>query len=132
MTHKHFMQIAHVVASASYCNRAQVGAIIVKDGNIIAIGYNGSPSGWPNICEDDSGNTREEVLHAESNAIAKCAKSSSSSDEASIYVTHSPCVECAKLIMQSGITKVYYGQVYRCTKGIGMLILHGIDCELIV
>ena len=132
MNHKHYMQIANILASASYCNRAQVGSIIVKDGNIIAIGYNGTPSGWPNICEDDSGKTEEWVLHAESNAIAKCARAGYSSDGASIYVTHSPCVECAKLIVQAGITKVYYGQIYRCTKGLGILILHGIDCEQVI
>lgn len=126
------MGIARLVASRSYCNRLKVGAIIVKDGNVIAIGYNGTPSGWSNNCEDDSGKTREEVLHAESNAIAKCARSVSSSDGAHLYVTHSPCVSCAKLIMQAGITKVYYGQTYRDLRGIGMLIMHDIECEQVV
>ena len=127
-----FMKMAELVAGQSYCKRAQVGAVIVKDGNVIAIGYNGTPSGWPNICEDDSGRTKEEVLHAESNAIAKCARSVSSSDGAHLYVTHSPCVDCAKLIIQSGIGKVFYKVSYRDLRGIGMLIMHGIDCEQVV
>jgi len=127
-----FMKMAELVADQSYCKRAQVGAVIVKDGNVIAIGYNGTPSGWPNICEDDSGRTREEVLHAESNAIAKCARSVSSSDGAHLYVTHSPCVDCAKLIIQAGIGKVFYKVTYRDLRGIGMLIMHGIDCEQVV
>ena len=126
------MKMAELVAGQSYCKRAQVGAVIVKDGNVIAIGYNGTPSGWPNICEDDSGRTREEVLHAESNAIAKCARSVSSSDGAHLYVTHSPCVDCAKLIIQAGIGKVFYKVTYRDLRGIGMLIMHGIDCEQVV
>ena len=127
-----FMKMAELVAGQSYCKRAQVGAVIVKDGNVIAIGYNGTPSGWPNICEDDSGRTREEVLHAESNAIAKCARSVSSSDGAHLYVTHSPCVDCAKLIIQAGIGKVFYKVTYRDLRGIGMLIMHGIYCEQVV
>jgi len=126
------MKMAELVAGQSYCKRAQVGAVIVKDGNVIAIGYNGTPSGWPNICEDDSGRTREEVLHAESNAIAKCARSVSSSDGAHLYVTHSPCVDCAKLIIQAGIGKVFYKVTYRDLRGIGMLIMHGIYCEQVV
>ena len=126
------MKIAELVAGQSYCKRAQVGAVIVKDGNVIAIGYNGTPSGWPNICEDDSGRTREEVLHAESNAIAKCARSVSSSDGAHLYVTHSPCVDCAKLIIQAGIGKVFYKVTYRDLRGVGVLIMHGIDCEQVV
>lgn len=126
------MKIAELVAGQSYCKRAQVGAVIVKDGNVIAIGYNGTPSGWPNICEDDSGRTREEVLHAESNAIAKCARSVSSSDGAYLYVTHSPCVDCAKLIIQAGIVKVFYKLTYRDLRGVGVLIMHGIDCEQVV
>lgn len=126
------MKIAELVAGQSYCKRAQVGAVIVKDGNVIAIGYNGTPSGWPNICEDDSGRTREEVLHAESNAIAKCARSVSSSDGAHLYVTHSPCVDCAKLIIQAGIVKVFYKVTYRDLRGVGVLIMHGIDCEQVV
>ena len=127
-----FMKMTELVAGQSYCKRAQVGAVIVKDGNVIAIGYNGTPSGWPNICEDDSGRTREEVLHAESNAIAKCARSVSSSDGAHLYVTHSPCVDCAKLIIQAGIGKVFYKVTYRDLRGIGMLIMHGIYCEQVV
>ena len=126
------MKMAELVAGQSYCKRAQVGAVIVRDGNVIAIGYNGTPSGWPNICEDDSGRTREEVLHAESNAIAKCARSVSSSDGAHLYVTHSPCVDCAKLIIQAGIVKVFYKVTYRDLRGIGMLIMHGIYCEQVV
>jgi dCMP deaminase len=127
-----FMRIAKTIASASYCKRAQVGAILVKDGNIIAIGYNGTPKGWENICEDDSGKTKEYVMHAESNAIAKCAASGQSSHGATLYVTHSPCAQCAKLIIQCGIEKVYYGIAYRDFAGLSILDAHGIECEQLV
>lgn len=126
-----YMRIAYIVSEMSYCKRAQVGALIEKDGNVISIGYNGTPSGWENKCEGEDGKTKEEVLHAESNAIAKMARSSHSCDGATMYITHSPCLECAKMIVQSGINKVYYNKIYRCTKGISILLSHGIECEQI-
>jgi dCMP deaminase len=116
-----FMQIALTIASASYCIRKKVGALIVKNNNIIAIGYNGTISGFENICELKDGSTNPEVLHAESNAIAKCAKSSNNSDGATLYVTLSPCFECAKIIIQSGIKEVVYLEEYRNTEGIKLL-----------
>ena len=109
---KFFMEIAKVVSEQSKCNRSKVGAILVKDGNIIAIGYNGIPSGFCNDCEQDDV-TLPEVLHAESNAIAKCARSTSSADQSTIYTTMSPCFECSKLIIQAGITRVVYKYQYK-------------------
>lgn len=106
------MDIALMVAKQSKCKRAQVGAILVKDGNVIAIGYNGTPSGFCNDCESQ-GVTLPEVLHAESNAIAKCARSTSSADKATLYTTLSPCFECCKLIIQAGISRVVYKDLYR-------------------
>lgn len=108
------MDIALMVAKQSKCKRAQVGAILVKDGNVIAIGYNGTPSGFCNDCEHSLfENTLPEVLHAESNAIAKCARSTSSADKATLYTTLSPCFECCKLIIQAGISRVVYKEFYR-------------------
>jgi dCMP deaminase len=118
---KFYMVLALEVAKASYCQRKQVGALIVQGDNVIAIGYNGTISGFPNICELNDGTTSHDVLHAESNAIAKCAKSSNSSDGATLYVTLSPCFECAKIIIQSGIKKVYYLEKYRNTDGLNLL-----------
>ena len=106
------MEIAKVVSEQSKCNRSKVGAILVKEGNIIAIGYNGTPSGFCNDCEQDDV-TLPEVLHAESNAIAKCARSTSSADKATLYTTLSPCFECCKLIIQAGISRVVYKELYR-------------------
>jgi dCMP deaminase len=131
MTHNDYMQIAEIVASSSYCARAKVGAIIERDGNIIAIGYNGTPSGWENKCEDENGITKYEVLHAESNAIAKCARTGVSSNGGTMYVTHMPCLDCAKLIIQAGIEAVYYRNEYRMITGIDVLETHGIVCEKI-
>jgi len=127
-----YMRIAKEIASASYCKRAQVGAILVKDGNIIAMGYNGTPKGWDNKCEDENGDTKECVMHAESNAIAKCSGSHSSSHNSTMYVTHSPCAQCAKMIIQSGITKVYYEVIYRTISGLSLLDAHGIECEQLI
>lgn len=124
-----YMRVAAEFAKSSYCKRAQVGALIVKDGNVISFGYNGTPKGWDNTCEDCDNNTKPEVLHAESNAITKCSASANSSLGSEMYCTHSPCIDCAKLIIQSGITKVYYAQVYRDDKGLQILMSHGIDCE---
>jgi dCMP deaminase len=117
---KIYMGVAELISSASYCNIKKVGAIIVKDNSIISFGYNGTPSGFENNCEDN-GETKSIVLHAESNAISKCAMSVQSTFGASIYCTLSPCQECAKLIIQSGIKKVVYRELYRCYKGINLL-----------
>mgnify|MGYP001113282073 CR=1 FL=1 len=129
--HKHaYMKTAEIFAECSTAVRAKVGAIIVKDDRIISIGYNGMPSGWDNVCENfvgfDNGgkerlNTKPEVLHAEMNALMKLAKSTESGDGSSIFITHSPCLECAKGIYQSGIKKVYYSVNYRNTDGIDFL-----------
>ena len=116
-----YLGIAKEVSKASYCKRAQVGAIIVKDDNIISFGYNGTPSGFENVCECEDGNSKREVLHAESNALAKCSKSTYSSKDAVLYLTMSPCYDCAKLIIQSGITRVVYLEEYRITDGIELL-----------
>ena len=130
-----YMEVAKTFANLSSAQRLKVGAIVVKDDRIISIGYNGMPSGWDNCCEDvvrqdEVGHTvlksKPEVLHAESNAIAKLAKSPESGDGASIFITHSPCIDCAKLIYQSGITTVYYEESYRSTQGIDFLNKSGI------
>jgi dCMP deaminase len=113
--------MAHVWAKNSYCDRRQVGALIVKDRMIISDGYNGTPSGFENICEDETGTTKAYVLHAEANAITKVAKSHNSSEGATLYITDSPCVECAKLIIQSGIVRVVYDKKYRITDGLDLL-----------
>ena len=124
-----YMDVAERFAKLSSATRLQVGAIVVKDDRIISIGYNGMPSGWDNNCEDiveldelvPTYKSKPEVLHAESNAIAKLAKSPESGDGASIFITHSPCIDCAKLIYQSGIATVYYKNDYRSTQGIDFL-----------
>ena len=126
------MNIALTIASESYCIRKKVGAIIVKNNNIIAIGYNGTISGFPNICESENGNTRSDVLHAESNAIAKCAKSTNSSEGSTLYVTLSPCFECAKIIIQSGIKEVIYLEEYRNTDGIKLLNKSKVNVKQII
>jgi dCMP deaminase len=115
-----YMDVAERFAQLSSAKRLNVGAIVVKDDRIISIGYNGMPSGWDNECEHE-GKTKPEVLHAESNAIAKLAKSSESGNGATMFVTHSPCIDCAKLIYQSGIAAVYYKNDYRSTQGIEFL-----------
>ena len=116
------MSIAKEVANASYCKRAKVGAILVKDDNIISFGYNGTPAGFENICECKNEDiTRKEVLHAESNAITKCSKSCYSSSNSTLYITLSPCYECSKLIIQAGIKEVVYLKEYRNTEGIDLL-----------
>ena len=124
-----YMEMAAVWARNSYCKRLQVGALIVKDKMIISDGYNGTPSGFENICEDESGATKPYVLHAEANAITKVAKSGNSSDGATLYVTASPCLECSKLIIQSGIRRVVYRDEYRLTDGIDLLRRAGIEVE---
>ena len=126
-----YMQMAAIWASNSYCKRRQVGALLVKDRMIISDGYNGTPSGFENICEDENGVTKPYVLHAEANAISKVAKSGNSADGATLYVTASPCVECAKLIIQSGIRRVVYRDEYRLTDGIDLLRRAGVEVEKI-
>ena len=126
-----YLEMAEVWARNSYCKRRQVGALIVKDRMIISDGYNGTPSGFENVCEDENGVTKPYVLHAEANAISKVAKSGNSADGATLYVTASPCVECAKLIIQSGIRRVVYRDEYRLTDGIDLLRRAGVEVEKI-
>jgi len=116
-----YLKMASIWAQNSYCKRRQVGAILVKDQMIISDGYNGTPSGFENICEDKDNKTKAYVLHAEANAISKVAKSSNSSDGATMYVTSSPCMECAKLIIQAGIKRVVFTDSYRLEDGIELL-----------
>jgi len=124
-----YLEMAAVWAKNSYCKRRQVGALIVKDRMIISDGYNGTPSGFENICEDEDGITKPYVLHAEANAITKVAKSGNSSSGATLYVTASPCIECAKLIIQAGIRRVVYKDEYRLTDGVDLLRTAGIEVE---
>jgi dCMP deaminase len=118
---KRYLRMAAVWAENSYCKRRQVGALIVKDKMIISDGYNGTPSGFENNCEDENGLTKLYVLHAEANAITKIACSSNNSKDSTLYVTASPCIECAKLIIQAGIKRVVYSEQYRLTEGIELL-----------
>jgi dCMP deaminase len=124
-----YIEMAEVWAKNSYCKRRQVGALIVKDRMIISDGYNGTPSGFENICEDENGVTKPYVLHAEANAITKVAKSGNSSQGATLYVTASPCLECSKLIIQSGIKRVVYKDEYRLTDGVDLLRRAGVEVE---
>jgi dCMP deaminase len=134
-----YMDVARRFAELSHARRLHVGAIVVKDDRIISIGYNGMPAGWENDCEQVVAynlgepilKTRPEVLHAESNAIAKLAKSNDSGDGADLFVTHSPCIECAKLIFQSGIRRVYFGEHYRDDSGIRFLKQSGVEVKKI-
>ena len=123
-----YLRMARIWAENSYCRRRQVGAIIVKDKMIISDGYNGTPSGFENDCEDNNV-TKPYVLHAEANAITKVAKSGNSSEGATLYVTASPCIECAKLIIQSGIKRVVYSEEYRLDDGLKLLSRAGIEVE---
>ena len=131
-----YMDVAERFAQLSHAKRLQVGAIIVKDDRIISIGYNGMPTGWDNCCEDviredevgfQVTKTKAEVLHAETNAIAKLAKSGESGLGATMFVTHAPCIDCAKLVYQSGITTVYYKNEYRSTQGLEFLNKSGVE-----
>jgi len=122
-----YMRMARVWAENSYCVRRQVGALMVKDQRIISDGYNGTPSGFENVCEDENNVSKPYVLHAEANAISKVARSHNSSDGATLYVTASPCIECAKLIIQAGVRRVVYGELYRLTDGIDLLKRAGIE-----
>ena len=126
-----YLEMAAVWAKNSYCTRRQVGAILVKDRMIISDGYNGTPAGFENVCEDENGVTKPYVLHAEANAITKVARSGNSSEGATLYITDSPCMECAKLIIQSGITRVVYAREYRIIDGVDLLRRAGIQVEKI-
>ncbi|TLX73081.1 dCMP deaminase family protein [Labilibacter sediminis] len=118
---KRYLKMAYIWAENSYCKRRQVGALIVKEKMIISDGYNGTPSGFENNCEDENNITKPYVLHAEANAITKVARSNNSSEGATLYVTSSPCIECAKLIVQAGISRVVYSEKYRVEDGINLL-----------
>ncbi len=118
---KRYIRMAQIWAENSYCNRRKVGALIVKDKMIISDGYNGTPAGFENVCEDENGLTKPYVLHAEANAITKIACSNNSSKGATMYVTTSPCIECAKLIIQAGIKRVIYSEKYRLEDGLDLL-----------
>ena len=122
-----YLKMADIWAQNSYCKRRQVGALIVKDQMIISDGYNGTPSGFENGCEDENNVTKPYVLHAEANAITKVAKSGNSSDQATLYVTSSPCLECSKLIIQAGIKRVVFTENYRIEDGIKLLQRAGIE-----
>ncbi len=124
---KRYLKMARIWATNSYCRRKQVGALLVKDKMIISDGYNGTPSGFENECEDDAGATKAYVLHAEANAITKVAKSNNSSEGATLYITTSPCMECSKLIIQAGIARVVYEEQYRITDGLDLLKRAGIE-----
>lgn len=126
-----YIRIARIWAENSYCQRRQVGALVIKNKAIISDGYNGTPSGFENVCEDESSTTKPYVLHAEANAITKLARSHNSSDGATMYVTASPCIECAKLIIQAGIKRVVYSEKYRLDDGLKLLERAGIDVEYI-
>ena len=126
-----YLRMARVWAENSYCKRRKVGALVVKQKMIISDGYNGTPSGFENICEEENGITKPCVLHAEANAITKLARSGNNSDGSTLYVTASPCIECAKLIIQAGIKRVVYGEKYRLTEGIDLLKRANIEIEFL-
>ena len=126
---KAFMQTAKVFAECSTATRLHVGCIAVKDNKIISIGYNGTPNGWDNVCEDENNKTLPEVLHAESNMLMKLARTSGGAEGSSVFITHSPCLECAKLIYQSGVKEVYYDTKYRNEEGIKFLKKCGVEVK---
>lgn len=123
-----YLRMASIWAENSYCVRRKVGALIVKDKMIISDGYNGTPSGFENVCEDDEGHTKPYVLHAEANAITKVAKSANNCDGSTLYITAAPCIECSKLIIQAGIRRVVYSEDYRSEEGLNLLRRVGIEC----
>ena len=122
-----YLRMTQIWAENSYCRRRQVGALLVKDKMIISDGYNGTPSGFENVCEEDADHSKPYVLHAEANAITKVARSNNSSDGATLYVTTSPCMECSKLIIQAGIRRVVFGEYYRMHDGVDLLCRAGIE-----
>jgi len=138
---KYYMDVAQLTSTLSYATRLQVGAVIVKGHKILATGYNGMPAGWDNNCEDEIGHvlddannivetrlkTKQEVLHAESNALMKVASSTESSENSTMFCTHAPCIHCAKLIYQSGIGSLYYRNTYRDTAGLEFLEKSGVS-----
>jgi len=128
---RRYLAMAQIWGQNSYCERRKVGALLVKDKMIISDGYNGTPSGFENICEDEHQVTKPYVLHAEANAITKVAKSNNSSEGSTMYCTASPCLECAKLIIQSGIRRVVYGEMYRIDDGVRLLERAGIELKYI-
>ena len=128
---RRYLAMAQIWGQNSYCVRRKVGALLVKDKMIISDGYNGTPSGFENICEDEHQVTKPYVLHAEANAITKVAKSNNSSEGSTMYCTASPCLECAKLIIQSGVRRVVYGEMYRIDDGIRLLERAGIELKYI-
>lgn len=125
-----YLRMARIWAENSYCQRRKVGALVVKDNTIISDGYNGTPAGFENVCEENNV-TKPYVLHAEANAITKLARSHNSSDGATMYTTDSPCIECAKLIIQAGIKRVIYAKTYRLDDGINLLKRAGVEVEFI-
>ena len=124
---RRYLRMARIWAENSYCKRRQVGALIVKDKSIISDGYNGTPSGFENICEDEQGVTKKYVLHAEANAVTKVAASTNNCSGATVYVTASPCIECAKLIIQAGIKRVVYSEEYHLRDGVELLQHAGVE-----
>ena len=126
---KRYLRMARIWAENSYCRRRQVGALMVKDQTIISDGFNGTPAGFENICEDEvSGLTKPYVLHAEANAITKIARSNNSIDGSTLYITASPCLECSKLIIQAGIKRVVFNEFYRVHDGVDLLERAGVEC----
>lgn len=125
---RRYLRMAAIWAENSYCKRRQVGAILVKEQMIISDGFNGTPAGFENICETPDGFTKPYVLHAEANAITKVARSNNSSQGSTLYVTASPCLECSKLIIQAGITRVVFNELYRITDGLDLLKRAGVEC----
>ena len=120
------MKAAHAYAECSTAERLKVGCVLVKDHRIISIGYNGMPSEWTNVCEDESGKTKPEVIHAEANAVAKLARSNESGEGSVAFITHAPCLSCAKMLYSAGVSEVVYSQGYRKTEGIDFLVKCGI------
>lgn len=120
--------MAHIWAENSYCKRRKVGALMVKEKMIISDGYNGTPAGFENVCEDEDGLTKPYVLHAEANAITKVARSNNSSEGSTLYITTSPCIECSKLIIQAGIRRVVFNALYRVSDGVDLLRRAGVEC----
>ena len=125
---KRYLRMASIWAENSYCQRRRVGALIVKNQAILSDGYNGTPAGFENVCEDADGHTKPYVLHAEANAITKLARSNNSGQDATLYITASPCIECAKLIIQTGIRRVVFNELYRLSDGIDLLHRAGVEC----